>query len=191
MAPHTRPDDQKTQSREEYAIVLDIILSGKQSFKDTEIAQAVGVNSYTLLELVPKQGITLKTNQWVYIGDGKREEVQYIKRAIPSHKLSPSAKSELLFALIEIVNYRESEFVDFFNRAGPITIRKHSLELVSGVGKKHLSELLAERDSKPFESFEDIRNRCSFLHEPEKAIAQRIEKEIEGKDDFKFFIKRQ
>lgn len=182
--------ERTSQVKEEYAIILDVVLSSQHSFKDNEIAQAVGTNTYTLLELVPKPGVILKTGDKVYIGDGKREEIQYIKKSISSEKLSASARSELIFVLTEIVKSKEEEFVKFFNNAGPITIRKHSLELVSGIGKKHLSELLEERYVKPFENFEDISKRCPYLPDPAKAVAQRILYEIEGKDELKFFIRR-
>ncbi len=177
--------------KEEYAIILDVTLGSPNSFKDSEVAQAVGTKTYTLLELVPKQGVILKNGQKVYIGDGKREEIQYIKRSLFPNKLSGTAKSELLFTLKEIVEEKEEEFVKFFNTAGPITIRKHSFEMIPGIGKKHLQDLIYERDTKPFESFEDIKKRCSFIADPAKAIAQRIENEIEGKDDFKFFTRKQ
>ena len=102
----------------------------------------------------------------------------------------PSSKSELIFAITEIICEKEKEFIQFFNSAGPITIRKHSFELISGIGKKHLHDLIYERDSKPFLSFEDIKQRCHFIPEPAKSIAQRIVDEIEGKDDFKFFTRK-
>lgn len=188
MVPNTQNN---LNLKEEYAIVLDVVLAGNSSFKDNEIAQAIGTNNYTLLELVPKPGVLLRSGQKVYIGDGKRDEIQYIKRALFFDKLSSAAKSELMFALMDIIGEKEELFVQFFNNAGPITIRKHSLELVSGIGKKYLTELLEERHVKPFESFEDVKTRCPFLQDPIKAIAQRILDELDGKDDFKFFIRKQ
>jgi len=188
MIPGKR--EENTQQKEEFAIVLDVVLENKNSFSDNEVAQAIGTSHYTLLELVPKRGVILKTGQKVYLGEGKREEIQYIKRALFPNKLSNDAKLELEFAVKEIVAEKEEEFVKFFNTAGPITIRKHSLELVGGVGKKYLSDLMWERDKKPFESFEDLTARCPFLSDPAQAVSKRILDEIEGKDDFKFFTRR-
>ena len=183
-------ENNEIKAKEEYAIVLDVIMDSPNSFKDSEIAQALGTTNYTLLELVPKQGVILKNGQKVYIGDGKREEIQYIKRALYPNKLSSGAKSELEFAVKEIVLEKEKDFVNFFNKAGPITIRKHSLELIPGIGKKHLQDLIYERDTKPFESFDELKERCHFIADPAKAISQRIIDEIEGKDDFKFFTRK-
>jgi len=182
-------ENNERQAKEEYAIILDVLINN-QSFKDSEVAQAIGTTSYTLLELVPKAGVILKTGQRVYIGEDKREEIQYIKRAITEDKLSGSARTELLFTLTEIVQGKEDFFVNFINTAGPITIRKHSLESIPGIGKKHLRDLLDERDSKPFENFENIKERCHFLADPAKSIAQKILNEIEGTEEFKIFVRR-
>lgn len=180
----------KQMPKEDYAVILDVVTDNRVSFKDSSIAQAIGFNTYTLFELVPKQGIDLTSGQKVYIGDGKREEIQYIKRVLFPDKLSATASSEIVFILMDIIDEKEEEFVKFFNTAGPISLRRHSLEIIPGVGKKHLQVIFDERDSKPFESFEDIKKRCPFISEPSKAIAERIMAEIEGKTDHKFFVRR-
>lgn len=179
------------EKKEEWAIVLDVVLSNQNSFKNDEIAQAIGTTNYTLLELVPKTGVLLKSLQKVYIGDGKRDEIQYIKRSLFFDKMSSGAKSELQFALREIVVEREKEYVEFFNKAGPISIRMHSLELIPGIGKKHMLDLLHEREKKPFESFEDIKTRCTFFSDPAKAIVDRVIMELDAKDEMKIFVKKQ
>ena len=179
------------EKKEEYAIILDVVLSNQNNFKNDEVAQAIGTTNYSLLELVPKQGIILKTGQKVYIGDGKRDEIQYIKRSLFVDKMSSSAKSELEFAIKDIVLEKEKEYVDFFNKAGPISLRMHSLELIPSIGKKHTRSLLDEREVKPFESFDNIKQRCTFFSDPVKSIVERIITEIETKDDIKIFVKKQ
>ncbi len=188
---HSREHKEVPQEKkEEFAIVLDVVFSNQNSFKSDEIAQAIGTTNYTLLELVPKPGVILKTLQKVYIGDGKRDEIQYIKRSLFSDKMSSGAKSELSYAIREIVLGRESEYVEFFNKAGPISIRMHSLELIPGIGKKHMLDLLHEREKKPFESFEDIKARCTFFTDPAKAIVDRVIMELDAKDDMKIFVRK-
>ena len=180
---------QKPQQKEEYAIVLDVIVNN-QSFKDSETIQAVGTTSFTLLELVAKPGVSVRAGDKVYIGDGKREEIQYIKRSVELDDLTGAARSELDYVLEELIEERESDFINFFNNGGPITIRKHSLELIPGIGKKHLTDLLEARDEKPFESFAEMKERCSFFTDPVKAITERIVKEIEDKEEFKLFVRK-
>ena len=145
---------------------------------------------FTILELIPKSGVILKNGDKVYIGDGKREEIQYIKKTLKPEDLSASAQSELEFTLMDIIDEREEDFVNFFNNAGPITIRKHSLELIPGIGKKHLADLLEAREEKKFESFEDLKERCHFFSDPQKALAQRIISEQSGEEDFRLFTKK-
>lgn len=179
---------QKPHVKEEYAVVLDVVTnSGKYS--DTVSVQAIGMTTFTLLELVPKSGVQIKMGQTLYIGDGKREEIQFIKKALKIEDLTGSAKSELEFALKEIINKREEHFVNFFNNAGPITIRKHSLELIPGIGKKHLKDLIEERYT-PFKDFADLKDRCHFISDPQRSLSLRIIQEIEDPEEFKIFTKK-
>lgn len=181
---------QKPQGpKEEYAIVLDII-SDNSSFKSQELVHALGVTTYTLFELVPKQDVVLKSGQKVYIGDGKRDEIQYIKRILYYDRLSGTASSELPYAIEDLIEEKEEEFVKFFNTAGPMSLRRHALEIIPGIGKKHLKALLDIRDEKPFESFKDIGERCPFLSDPLKAVSERILAEIKGETEAKFFVRR-
>lgn len=184
-----RKEEKKPVMKEEYAVVLDVIVNSS-SFKDNNLAQAIGHSTFNLFELVPKQGIDVKSGQKVYVGDGKREEIQYIKRVLPYDKLTGTASSELFFTIQDIVEENEDVYVKFFNLAGPLSLRRHSLELVPGIGKKHLKSLIDERDTKPFESFKDLKERCPFLPDPSKSIAQRILEEIKDETDHKFFMKK-
>ena len=63
----------------------------------------------------------------------------------------------------------------------------HQLELLPGLGKKHMWEIIEERKDKPFESFDDIKKRVKLMPDPEKAIIKRIISEIQGKEKHKIF----
>ena len=184
----SRKNSKKEAPREEYAIILDVY--SPSQFSDEINVQAIGSTQFTLLELVPKPEAELKMGDKVYIGEGKRDDIQFIKRAIWPDKLTSDAKAELNYVISDIVNEQEEKFVNFFNNAGAITIRKHALELIPGIGKKHLKDLLYERDDKFFESFEEIEKRCSFLGNPVKAITQRIIEEMNNQEDFKLFVRK-
>ena len=60
----------------------------------------------------------------------------------------------------------------------------HSLELLPGVGKKHLSAILKAREEKPFESFKDISERVSLLQDPIKLLTERVILELKGESRF-------
>ena len=176
--------------REENAIVLDHLEHGypfEQASVKTPIVQALGVSHLTLLELIPKKGMMLQPMQKVYIGEGKREEIHHIKGKIPAEKLTATAGNTLSEAVEEIVTAQEDRFVEFFNKAQPLSMRMHQLELLPGLGKKHMWEVLNARKEKPFANFEDIRERVKLLPDPKQLIIKRIISEIEGKEKYRIF----
>ena len=177
--------------REEHAIVLDYLEHGypfEQGTMKTPIAQALGTAHLTVLELIPKRGVFLKPNQEVYIGEGKREEIHHIKGRIPTEKLTGTAQSTLPHVIEQLVDKEEGRFIEFFNKAQPLSMRMHQLELIPGVGKKHMWEVLEARKVKPFESFEDLKNRVKLLPNPKQAVVKRIISELEGKEKWKIFV---
>lgn len=176
--------------REENAIVLDHLEHGypfEQAAVKTPIVQALGVGHLTLLELIPKKGAMLQPMQKVYIGEGKREEIHHIKGKIPVEKLTATAGNTLMEAVEDIVTAQEARFVEFFNKAQPLSMRMHQLELLPGVGKKHMWEVLNARKEKPFVNFEDIKERVKLLPNPKQLIIKRIIAEIEGKEKYRIF----
>lgn len=180
--------------REEYAIILDFLPNGyafdKRPFhKKTPVAQAIGKETYVLLELVPKKDCFLQPLEEVYIGEGKRDKVHHIMGRITPDKLTETGKSEVNFVIKDIVLKNEKRFVEFFNKAGPLSTRMHQLELLPGVGKKHMLEILDKRSDKPFESFVDIKERVTLLPDPEKIIQKRILLELGGKEKYYLFVK--
>ena len=66
----------------------------------------------------------LSVNKVVYIGEGKREEIHHIKGKI-GRKLTATARNTLQDAVEEIVTAQEQKFVDFFNKAQPLSMRMH------------------------------------------------------------------
>ena len=181
------------KTKEENAIVLDFLQNGypfdeRPMYMKTPIAQALGKEHFILLELVPKKGMHLQLYEEVYIGEGKRDKVHHIVGKISSSKLTSTAKSELEFIVKDIIKKNEKKFVDFFNNAQPLSTRMHQIELLPGVGKKHMWEIINARDEKPFESFQDIKNRVKLLSDPERLIIKRITLELEGTEKHRLFV---
>ncbi len=152
------------------------------------IVQALGLEHLSLLELIPKKEIHLQPHQKVYIGEGKREEIHHIKGRIGAEKLTATARNELQHAIELFVGENEAKFVDFFNKAQPLSMRMHQLELLPGLGKKHMWEVLEVRKEKPFENFEDIKKRVKLLPNPKQIIVKRILNEIGGQEKYHLFI---
>ena len=178
------------EKREEYAYVLDFMLSGKSfSNRSEPISQLLGEEWFTLLEAAPKPNASLTLGERVYIGKDEREKIMLIKARIGFGELTQTARNELPNMVMKIVRANEKRFVDVFNNAGPLNIRQHSLELLPGVGKKHLEAILKARNEKKFEGFSDIEGRVALLQDPAKLIAERVISELEGTERFYMFTK--
>ena len=185
--------ERNEKSKEETSVVLDFLPNGysyddRPMYMKTPIAQALGKERFVLLELVPKKGVHLQPFEEVYIGSGKRDKIHHIIGKISIGKLTATAKSELDFVVKDIVNKNEKRFVEFFNRAQPLSTRMHQLELLPGLGKKHMWQVIEVREEKPFESFADLRSRLKLIADPEKIIVRRIIQEIEGAQKHNLFV---
>jgi len=93
--------------------------------------------------------------------------------------LTTFARSELPFVVEKLIRENEKRFVDFFNNARPISTRLHQLELLPGVGKKHMWDIINNRKKGEFKSFEDIKKRIKLMPDPMNAVIKRIMEELE------------
>ena len=185
----------KTQAKEEYAVVLDFLPNGhpfdvKPGYLKTPIVQAIGRDHFVLLEVVPKKGNFLQPHEEVYIGEGKRDKIHHIYGKVNYERLTQTAKEELNYIIEELVKKHEQRFIDFFNNAGPINTRRHQLELLPGIGKKHMGEILEKREEKKFTNFDDIKSRVKLMPDPEKTVVKRILMEVKGEDKYNLFVNK-
>ncbi len=182
------------KGKEEHAIVLDYLPNGypfdnQPGHRKVPIVQAVGKEHFVLLELVPKKDIKqLQSHDEIYIGEGKRDHIHHIIGKVSLSKLTATAKAELQYVIVELIKKNEKKFLDFFNKAQPLTTRMHQIELLPGVGKKHMWQIIEERKNKEFESFADLKKRVKLLPDPEKSIVRRIMLELEGKEKHMVFV---
>lgn len=179
--------------KEEYAIVLDFLPNGyindpRPFHKKTAIAQAIGKDKFTLLELVPKKDIFLQPYEEVYIGDGKRDKIHHINGKLSIEKLTRTASAELEHVIQNLIHQHPQKYIEFFNKSQPLTTRMHVIELLPGVGKKHMWEIIRERDIEAFKSFDDIKKRVKLMPDPEKAIVRRILQELSGNEKHTLFL---
>ncbi len=182
------------KEREEFAIVLDFLPNGYpfsqgSSYKKKPIVQGIGTRNLTLLELAPKISVFLQPHEKVYIGEMKRDKIHHIIKRLAFSKLTPTAKSELSYAIDQIIDENEQKYVEFFNKARPLTTRMHSLELLPGMGKKRMWELLEEREDKPFKSLKEVNERVKLLPHAKEMIKKRIIKELEGEEKHYLFVR--
>jgi len=180
------------QLYEEYAYVLDFLPYGKPSsrpaYRAGAVVQVTGESYFTLLEATVRDGVTLGTYDRVYVGKNRREEITYISGRINYDELTTNARMELANVIEKIVLSQEERFIDFFNAAQAITPRMHSLELIPGIGKKYMWQIINEREKGPFKSFEDLQSRVNIPN-PAKLVTKRIIEELAGESKYRLFTR--
>ena len=176
---------------EEYAYVLDFDSRGKsQTVRGREgiILTAIGQQRLTLLEILGSNDSEFEIGEKIFIGKEGRTKIQSVLGKLSYEKISVSAQNELPNIIEKIVRINEQYFVDYFNNAQPITPRKHSLELIPGVGKTYLKIMLEQIARKKFTDYKDLEDRAG-LKEPVKHLTKRIMEEITGQTQFHLFVK--
>lgn len=172
---------------EEYAYILDYLSQGApgNNFgKKEPICYALGEEEFKLFELVPKPGAVINIDDSVYIGKdpAKRDVIDHVKRRIGPSDLTNGAIAELEYCVNEIVLSNQPRFIRFFNEAEAISMRKHLLEELPGLGKKTMMAILDERSKNgPFKDFADLSVRATVKN-PEKLITARIVQEIKDNE---------
>jgi putative nucleotide binding protein len=176
---------------EEYAYVLDFLQYGRPvADKSRHLAlptvQVIGETYFTLLEAEMRAGAPVNLHERVYIGKERREKINRIIGRIGYSDLTANAKAEVLSVLEELIRNQEQRFVAFFNNSQAITPRMHALELLPGIGKKSMWQIINAREKKPFANFRDIQDRTS-VGDPIKVIAKRILDELTGGEKYRIF----
>ena len=184
MDNKNRNGKKPTVKKEENAVVLDYLSRGyvksdMSKFGGKPIAQAIGKEKFTLLELAPKNGVDLEIQDTVYIGKGKRDKIYRVLGKLDYENLTATSRIELDYAIRDIVEENEEKYVKFFNEADSVSTRMHSLELIPGIGKKYMWDIIKAREQKPFESFEDISERLPTLADPAAMIVNRVKQELD------------
>lgn len=177
---------------DEYAYVLDFNSRGKSYTvrgRDGIIVTAIGENRLTILEILGIPNSTFEIGEKIYIGKEGRTKVLSVLGKMEYDKISSSAQSELETVVENIVTENELKFVEYLNNAQPLTPRIHALELIPGIGKIYMKNMLEERERKKFESYRDLQERVGFK-EPIKHISERIMDEITGESRMNLFVKR-
>lgn len=177
---------------EEYAYVLDNLPHGRPGsrpgYRAGALVQVIGEAYFTLLEAISREDVTFKTSDRVYVGKEAREKITYIIGRIGYEELTSNAKMELLGVIEKIVLNRKGWFVNFFNTAQAITPRMHMLELIPGIGKKYMWQILDEREKAPFKSFDDLQQRAEIPN-PAKLITKRILEELSSESKYRLFTR--
>ena len=177
---------------EEFARVLDYLPRGKSEVikgREGPIVEAIGEGRLTLLELLAMESQDFEVDERVKIGKEGREKIVSVLGKLTYDELTPEAKASLPGVVERIVADNEAKYVAYFNELQPLTPRLHGLELIPGIGKTFMLEIVAMREKQPFASFADIQERVK-LRDPAKMVAKRIVEELKGDSHIALFVKR-
>jgi putative nucleotide binding protein len=122
------------------------------------------------------------------VGKDSRQEITYIIGRIGYDELTSAAKNELPVVIEKIVMNREAWFTNFFNTAQAITPRMHALELIPGIGKKYMWQIINERERNAFKNLEDLQQRAN-IPSPAKLVTKRILEELSGESKYRLFTR--
>jgi putative nucleotide binding protein len=177
---------------EEHAYVLDYLPRGKSVVikgREGPMVQAIGEERLTLLELLAMENQNFEVGEKVKIGKEGREKIVSVLGKLTFEEMSPEAKASLPLVVESLVRGNEKKYVAAFNDLQPLTPRLHGLELIPGIGKTFMKEIVDMREKQPFMSFDDIQKRVG-LREPAKMIAKRIVEELAGDSRVSIFVKK-
>lgn len=175
---------------EDYAWVVEYLPAGHaNAIRRESVVQLVGTKFFTLLEASIQPSASIVMGQKVCVGKEGREEIAHIKGRLKYDDLTNGAREFLPSMLKKAVEERESDFVNFINKAKPISIRVHTLDLLPGIGKKSMAALLEEREKKEFESFKELHERVPALSDPIGIFVHRILSELMGNEKYFLFTK--
>ncbi|MDH5401658.1 MAG: DUF655 domain-containing protein [Candidatus Heimdallarchaeota archaeon] len=187
--PRRHSSDKRPQSHkryEELGIVLDVIMPEqnrrKDKFKDEPIVIIIGTEWFTILELVPEDPNEIMLHDEIVLNKENDSTIKAIIGRIPFDKLTSFEENQLEKAINIILDKKEKRFVTWLNQASPISIRKHSLHLIKGIGPKSLEIILNERKIMPFISFEDFNERTR-IKDIKQLLVNRILDEISNEDE--------
>ena len=177
---------------EEFARALDFVPRGKSAAikgRDGPIVEAIGEERLTLLELLAMDNQNFGIGERVRIGKEGREKIVSVLGKLTYEQLTPEAKASLPVVVEGIVKDGETRYVAYFNDLQPLTPRLHGLELIPGIGKTFMKEIVVKREMRPFTDFNDIQERVG-LRDPAKMIARRIVEELAGESHIALFVKK-
>ena len=176
---------------EEFAYVLDYIAHGKSAIireREGPLVQALGEERLTLLEMLAVKDAEFEPGERIAIGKENRDKIVSVLGKLNFSELTTEARNELQPVVEKMILGNQQRYVWYFNELQPLTPRLHALELIPGIGKTFMKQIVNEREKKPFVSFEDLESRTG-IRDPAKLLAKRIIEELSGGSRINIFVR--
>ncbi|MCH1616289.1 MAG: DUF655 domain-containing protein [Candidatus Poseidonia sp.] len=149
----------------------------------TGIATAMAEKSLAFCRLKLKGSDLMAINERIYIGKdaSKRNRVAAIIGMAHLDKMSNMARQDLPTLVQRFIEEHAQYFVDeFYNKAGPMSLKQHAFELLPDVGPVKARNMVKARDQVGMFASMDELNALAKIKGAE-LLAQRFVEEIEDK----------
>lgn len=144
---------------------------------------AISEGKMLLCRLEPKSGSEpLLTTTRIYIGTdaAKRVDVERVLGMTNLGRVANHVKADLPLVIQIFIEENEKHFIDtFFNRAGNMSLKQHSFELLPGVGNKKAMQMVEARGSSGFETLAALNEACGI--DAADLLAKRFHTELDDR----------
>jgi putative nucleotide binding protein len=151
--------------------------------KESRYVQTVGESRFALLELAVAANADLSPGDRVAV---ESEDSIGIHRRLTYQTLTQAAQDRLEKTIEEIITANEQRFIDFYNNAQPIGLRKHQLDVLAGIGDTCRETIIDERRQGPFADFGDLEARVDSLHDPQTLLVERVLTELREIEEVRY-----
>ena len=91
--------------------------------------------------------------------------------------LSQTSQGELTDSILKSISSDPDRHLMFYNRAGPMSLKFHSFQLLPGVGNSKAMQMVKSRGGNGWSTFEQVDESCGI--ESARLLAERYVKEME------------
>jgi putative nucleotide binding protein len=174
-----------TSDHETHLAVLTV-LPPETTDDDERRTQGVGTDHFTLLEAALHDNTTVVPGDRVALTDNEQGPHASVTQRLTYETLSQDAQNRLEATVESIIIANEQRFIDCYNDAQPISLRRHQLDLLPDIGQSRRETITRQRERRPFDDFADLEARIEHLREPHAILAERVCTELQ--DDVKYTL---
>ncbi len=150
----------------------------------------LGNKKFTPLDMTVKNGQNVELEEKVYFGNDKRNKIENIERWLTENEFLLASKTAVTNAIKKIILENENYYINFLNNfALEEEIKRNTLQKAFLLGEKTLEKIIIARQTKPFASFDDVKERTR-IGTLLKTIVNKIYNEISGTDKCRFFANK-
>lgn len=109
--------------------------------------------------------------------EGEDAEITMILGKDRFRELPNSANMALLEVIKDILRDNPEPALEFYNRAGPVSLKFHAFQMLPGIGPRKAKQMFQSRTSMGWDTFEEVDEACTV--DSLQLIAERLVEELE------------